>query len=165
VTGNVTSADIMAVSLSADASLLGFATFDGTSVLPTSAPAGSLYARSQLVSRTVLWDAVAGDGDALYGCSVSPFQAGGMIPNFGTLTFSRVSLTGGGEHVIASWPNVNSPQCYASLDPAGNYLLVQYPTIAHGVDGWARPAILNLHTGKLTGINAPAFYGSLDIAW
>jgi hypothetical protein len=33
------------------------------------------------------------------------------------------------------------------------------------VDGWSRPAILDLHTGKLTSINAPAFYGPLDIAW
>jgi len=46
-----------------------------------------------------------------------------------------------------------------------NYLLVQGPTIAHGVDDWSRPAVLNLRTGQLTDINAPAFYGPFDIAW
>jgi hypothetical protein len=153
------------VSLSADGRLLGYATFEGAGVLRTSAPAGSLNAHSRLVSRTVIWQAVAGDGDALYTCSVSPFHSGGLLPNTGALTFSRISLTGGGTQVIASWPHVSGPECYATLDPAGNYLLVQFPGTAQGVAGWSHAAILNLATGKLTDINAPAFYGPFDIAW
>jgi hypothetical protein len=172
----------MDVSLSADGGLLGYATaFRGAGVLPTSAPAGSLFARSRPVSGTVIWQAVAGDGDALYGCSISPFSTGGPIPSRGTLTYSRISLTGGGEHVIASWPDVTGTYCYASLDPAGNYLLVQFPTV-HGVEDrsspaaanvqtgqptniWSRAVILNLRTGQLTNVNAPVFNGPFDIAW
>jgi len=172
----------MDVSLSADGGLLGYATaFRGAGVLPTSAPAGPLFARSRPVSGTVIWQAVAGDGDALYGCSISPFSSGGPIPSRGTLTYSRISLTGGGEHVIASWPDVTGIYCYASLDPAGNYLLVQFPTV-HGVEDrssptavnlrtgqptniWSRPVILNLRTGQLTNVNAPVLDGPFDTAW
>jgi len=181
VNGAVLSPD-MEVSLSADGGLLGYTTtFHGAGVLPTSAPAGSLFARSRPVSGTVIWQAVAGDGDALYGCSISPFSSGGPIPSRGTLTYSRISLTGGGEHVIASWPDVTGTYCYASLDPAGNYLLVQFPTV-HGVEDrsrplqvklqtgqptniWSRAVILNLRTGQLTNVNAPVFNGPFDIAW
>jgi len=155
----------MALSLSADGGLLGYASFDGTSMLNTTAPAGSLSARSRLVSRSAIWEAVSGDGKALYGCSISPYRSGRPLPDVGTLTYSRIPLTGGPDHVIASWTGVRGPQCYASLDPAGNYLLVQYPTIAHGAIDWSRPAILDLRTGRLTDVNAPAFYGPLDIAW
>jgi hypothetical protein len=175
----------MDLSLSADGGLLSYATFDGTGVLPTSAPAGSLFARGRLVSRNVIWAAVAGDGDALYGCAVSPARSGPFpIPSVGTLSYIRISLTGGGNQVIASRPDMTSPQCSASLDAAGNYLLVQFPTTTHGVDDWARFAILNLRTGQVTSINAPAlcdwsrpvigelhninvplFYGPFDIAW
>jgi hypothetical protein len=162
---NADASQIMDVSLSADGGLLGYATFDGTSVLPTSAPTGPLAARSRLVSGTVIWAAVAGDGDALYGCAVSPYSSDEPIPNVGALTYSRISLTGGGHHVVASWPRVTGPQCYASLDPAGGDLLVQFPAVAHGVDDWSRPAVLDLHTGKLTLIAAPPFYGPFDIAW
>ena len=163
--GNLVASQIINVSLSADGSLLGYATFGGTSVLPTSAPAGSLAKYSRLVSRTVIWGAVAGDGNALYGCAVSPYRSGGPIPSVGTLTYSRISLTGGREYVIASWPSLTGPQCYASLDPAGNYLLVQFPTTVPQASDWSRPAILDLRTGRLTGIHAPAFYGPFDIAW
>jgi hypothetical protein len=162
---NPAGSQIMDVSLSADGGLLGFATVDGTRVLPTSAPAGSLFTRSQLVSGTVIWAAIAGDGDALYGCAVSPFRSGGMIPGVGTLTYGRIPLTGGASQVIASWRDVTGPQCYASLDPAGNYLLVQFPTTVPNASDWSRPAILDLRTGQLTDINAPAFYGPFDIAW
>jgi hypothetical protein len=138
--GNPVTSQIMDVSLSADGRLLGFATFAGTRVLPTSAPAGSVFGRSRLVSRTAIWAAITADGDALYGCSVSPLGSGaGPLPDTGTLTYFRTSLTGGPDHVIASWPRVRGPQCYASLDPGGDYLLVQYPTIAHGVDDWSLP--------------------------
>jgi len=162
--GNPISSQIMDVSLSADGRLLGFATFSGTRVLATSAPPGSVFGRSRLVSATVIWAAIAPGGEALYGCSVSPFRSGQPIPAVGTLAYGRISLTGA-DHVIASWPDVTGPQCYASLDPAGNYLLVQFPVIAHGVDDWSRPAVLDLRTGRLTDINAPAFYGPFDIAW
>jgi len=174
----------MDLSLSADGGLLGYAAFGGTGVLPTSAPAGPLFARSRLVSRNVIWAAVAGDGDALYGCAVSPARSGPFpIPSVGTLSYIRISLTGGGNQVIASRPEMTSPQCSASLDAAGNYLLVQFPTTTHA-DDWARFAILNLRTGNVTNIDAPAledwsrpgiaelhniniplFYGPFDIAW
>jgi hypothetical protein len=181
--------EIMDLSLSADGQLLGYSTFGGTSVLPTTAPAGSLQARSRLVSTALIWSAIAPDGKTLYGCAVAP-NSGTVVPQYsttaptipppvttppssfakapsdlGTLRYSRLSLTGGGEHVIASWANVEGPQCYASIDPAGNDLLVQYPTVADGTDDWSRPAVLDLDTGQLTDINAPAFYGPFDIAW
>jgi hypothetical protein len=173
----------MDVSLSADGGLLGYATtFHGAGVLPTSAPAGSLFARSRPVSGTMIWAAIAADGYSLYGCSISPWRRAQPIPYVGTLSYSRISLTGGGNQVIASWPDVTGPQCFASLDPAGNYLLVQFPTVAHGVDRssrvaqgnqrngqpvniWSRAVILNLRTGQLTNINAPAYFGPFDIAW
>jgi hypothetical protein len=172
------------LSLSADGQLLGYSNFEGTSVLVTSAPAGSLEARSRLISATLTWSALAPDGKTLYGCAVSA-RPGTVLPQFsatvpplttppsahkppsdvGTLTYSQVSLTGGGEHVIASWAKVEGPQCDASIDAAGNDLLVQYPTVAEGVDDWSRPAILDLGTGQLTDINDPAFYGPFDVAW
>jgi hypothetical protein len=154
------------VSLSADGGLLGYATFDGAGVLPTSAPAGSLYARSRPVSGTVIWAAIAGDGHSLYGCSVSPFHSGGLLPKTGTLTYSQISLTRGLEHVIARWTHVGGPQCYASLDPAGNYLLVAFPAGASRTYSWTIPAILNLRTGQLTMINgAGGSYWLFDMAW
>jgi hypothetical protein len=175
----------MDLSLSADGGLLGYATFNGTGVLSTSAPAGPLFAHSRLVARNVIWAAVAGNGDALYGCAVSPDRSGGWpIPSVGTLSYIRIPLTGGRDQVIASRTDMTSPQCSASLDAAGNYLLVQFPTTAHGADDWARFAIANVRTGQLTSINAPAlddwsrpvlgelrnvhlplFYGPFDIAW
>jgi hypothetical protein len=112
-----------------------------------------------------LWSALSGDGTSLYYCTVSPYR-GGPLPSVGTLTYGTLSLAGGGHHVIASWRGVDSPQCNASLDPAGNYLLVQFPTpVPNSGGGWVRPAILDLRTGRLTGVNAPAFYGPFDVAW
>ena len=49
----------------------------------------------------------------------------------------------------------------ATLDPAGDYLLVQFPT----ADDWVRPVILDLRTGRTTSIRAPAYYGPLTVAW
>ena len=162
---DLSSSRIMNLSLSNDGQLLGFSTFDGTSVLRTSAPAGSLFAHARLVSRTVIWGAVAGDGQSLYGCAVSPYRSGQPLPSVGRLTYGQFSLTGRQDHVIASWPRVTGPQCYASMDPAGNYLLMQFPAIAHGTADWSLPAVLDLATGQRTAINAPAFYGPFDIAW
>jgi hypothetical protein len=158
------SSDIHDVSLSANGQLLAFSTFDGTSVLQTSAPAGSLYAESRFVSSTLIWATVAEDGQSLYGCAITPDTR--KAPSGpGTLTYSQLSLTGGGNRVIAGWRIVRGPQCYASMDPAGSYLLMQFPAIAHGTFGWSLPAILDLATGQRTPINAPAFYGPRDIAW
>jgi hypothetical protein len=162
----------MNLSLSADGRLLGYTMFPGRTrasggamILPTSAPAGSLAKHSRVLSHTALWSALSGDGTSLYYCTVSPYR-GVPLPNVGTLTYGTLSLAGGGQHVIASWPDVSSPQCYASLDPAENYLLVQFPTsVPNSSGGWARTAVLGLRTGRLTGINAPAFYGPFDIAW
>jgi hypothetical protein len=173
----------MDVSLSPDGGLLGYATtFHGAGVLPTSASAGSLFARSRHLSGTVIWAAIADDGHSLYGCSISHSRSDGPVLSIGTLSYGRISLTGGGNQVIASWPNVTGPYCYASLDPAGNYLLVQFPTV-HGVDDrsrpaivnvrttgqptniWSRSVILNLRTGQLTNINATAFNVPFDVAW
>jgi hypothetical protein len=161
----------MNLSLSADGRLLGYTTFPGRTrasggafILPTSAPAGSLAKHSRVVSHTALWSALAGDGTSLYYCAVAPYH-GGTLPNVGTLTYGTLSLPGGSQQVIASWPNLSGPQCYASLDPAGRYLLVQFPTTVPQASDWSRPAILDLQTGRLTDIHAPAFYGPFDIAW
>ena len=162
----------MNLSLSADGRRLGFTMFaagrghpGGAMILPTSAPAGPLSQRSRIVSRTALWIALAGDGASLYYCAVSPYHDGAM-PRVGTMTYGTLSLPSGGQQVIASWPELSSPQCYASLDPAGRYLLVQFPTpVPNTSGGWVRPAILDLRTGRLTSIPAPAFYGPFDIAW
>ncbi len=162
----------MSLSLSADGRLLGYTMFPGRArasggamILPTSARAGSLAKHSRVVFHTALWSALSGDGTSLYYCAVSPYR-GGPLPNVGTLTYGTLSLAGGGQHVIASWPDVSGPQCYASLDPAENYLLVQFPTsVPNSSGGWARTAVLGLRTGRLTGINAPPFYGPFDIAW
>jgi hypothetical protein len=163
---------IISLSLSADGRWLGYTIFPmgarlpwGGRILRTTSPAGSLAKYSRVVSRTALWTALSGDGTSLYYCAVSPYS-GGTLPNIGTLTYGTLSLADGGQHVIASWASVDSPQCYASLDPVGNYLLVQLPTSVPSTSGgWSRPAILDRRTGQLTGINAPAFYGPFDIAW
>jgi hypothetical protein len=162
---------IISLSLSADGRWLGYTIFPmgarlpwGGRILRTTSPAGSLAKYSRIVSRSALWTALSGDGTSLYYCAVSPYH-GGTLPNVGTLTYGTLSLAGGSHRVIASWPGLTGPQCYASLDPAGNYLLVQFPTTVPQASDWSRPAILDLRTGRLTGIHAPAFYGPFDIAW
>lgn len=152
------------LSLSADGRWLGYTVSAGARILPTGAPPGLLSVQSRTVPGGARWAALAGDGRTLYECTVSPSEPG-PPSQVGSLTYGTTPVSGGREHVIASWPGVVSPGCYASLDPAGRYLVVQYPTAAHGVDGWSRPAILDLRTGRLTGIDAPAFYGPLDVAW
>jgi hypothetical protein len=136
----------------------------GARILQTSAPAGPLFQRSRIVSRTSLWGALTSDGASMYYCAVSPYH-GAALPNVGKVAYGIMSVAGGPERVIAKWTSVPYPQCWASLDPAGNYLLVQFPTTVPGASDWSRPAILDLRTGKLTDINAPAFYGPFDIAW
>lgn len=152
-----------ALSLSADGSLLAYDTLPGARILNTSVPAGPLLQRSQIVSRTAGWAALAGDGASLYLCTVSP--SGQPAPRRGTLTYGTDSIATGHQQVIARWPGLPDPQCWASLDPSGHYLLVQYPVSVPNASGWVRPAILDLRSGRLTQIAAPAYYGPLDVAW
>ena len=154
------------LSLSADGGLLLY-DVPGVSpearILNTAAPAGSLPERSRVVSTTAAWTALAGNGDSLYGCAVSPST--GPAPSRGAVTYYTRSLAGGQQHVVASWPDLPYPQCWASLDPSQGYLLVQYPANVPGHTDWVRPAILDVHSGRLSYIADPAFYGFLDIAW
>ena len=151
------------LSLSADGSLLAYDTLPGARILNTSTPACPLLERSQIVSRTANWAAVAGNGASLYLCTISP--SGQAALRHGTLTYGTDSIATGHQQVIARWPGLPYPQCSASLDPSGQYLLVQYPVSVPNASDWVRPAILNLRSGRLTQIAAPAYYGPLDIAW
>jgi hypothetical protein len=153
---------IQGLSLSADGRLLGYEAFpDGMRVLDTHSPAGSVFAHSQAVPGDLLWGAVSADGHTVYGCARSP----GIIPASGPLTYTAVSLANGHQHVIAHWASLPGPQCWADLDPAGNYLLVEFPTTVPQASDWSRPVYLDIRTGRLISINAPAFYGPLDVAW
>jgi hypothetical protein len=153
---------IRGLSLSADGHLLGYEVFPhGMRVLDTRSAAGSVLARSRAVPGDLLWGAVSADGQTVYGCASSP----GVIPTSGPLTYTAVSLANGGQHVMARWASVPGPQCWAGLDPAGNYLLVEFPTAVPQAADWSRPAYLDIRTGRLTSISAPAFYGPLDVAW
>jgi RNA polymerase sigma factor (sigma-70 family) len=62
-------------------------------------------------------------------------------------------------------PGLPYPQCWASLNPSGQYLLVQYSVSVPNASDWVRPAILDLRSGRLTQIAAPAYYRPLDVAW
>jgi hypothetical protein len=161
--GNSLTDQVQSLSLSASGGLLSYESAGPVRILNTSAPGGSVFDHSRVVSATTFWGALASDGASFYGCALSPND--GMLPNVGTLTYYELPLAGGRQQVIGRWANVPGPQCLASLDPAGNYLLVQFPATAHGVDDWSRAAVLDLHTGRLTSIDAPAFYGPFDIAW
>jgi hypothetical protein len=162
----------MDLSLSADGRVLAYTMFPvgtrtrgGARILPTSAPAGSLARHSRVVSPTATWSALSADGATLYDCWVSP-NDNQPAPRIGTLTYGALSLADGAQHVIHSWPGMPGPQCHASLDPAGNYLLVQFPVPGPTTSGgWVLPDTLDLRTGRLAGTHPPAFYGLLDIAW
>lgn len=153
------------LSLSADGSLLAYNTMPGAWILNTSAPAGPLQERSRKVSRTASWAALAGDGDSLYVCTVSHLSQARDTASHGTVTYAIDSIATGHQQVIASWPGLPWPECFASLDPSGQHLLVQYPVNVPHATNWVRPAILDLRSGQLTKTPAPAFYGPLDIAW
>ena len=75
------------------------------------------------------------------------------------------AMGAGGQRVIAHWSGLPYPQCWASLDPSGRYLLAQYPVSVPSASDWARPVILDIRSGRVTSIPAPAFYAPLDIAW
>jgi hypothetical protein len=148
------------LSLSADGRLLAFADLGGPArILSTAAPAGPIVARSRVLSRHGDWVALAGDGSAFYGCSITPAHL--PLPQKGTLTYFWQAVGHAPQFVIATWRNVSTPQCMASLDPSGRYLLMQFPTAR----GDVRPVILNLLTGRTTSIQAPAYYGPLTVTW
>jgi hypothetical protein len=136
----------------------------GAWILNTSAPAGSLLERSRVVSRTAVWAALAGSGDSLYGCAVSPSSV--PPPITGTVTYYTSSLATGRQRVMASWPNMLHPQCWASLEPSGTYLLVQDQESWPRAD-WVHAAVLDIRSGRSTNIRLPASpgYVPLDIAW
>lgn len=130
---------------------------------------------SVLVSRNTSWAALGNNGATLYSCSVVS-NANGSV---GSVTYYAQSLSGppgqtlpagqssagSARQVIASWNDLPYPQCWASLRPAGDYLLVQYPVAVKNGGDWVQPAVLNLATGQLRLIAAPAFYGPADVAW
>lgn len=153
------------ISLSADASWLAYgAESGGAWVLRTSAPAGPASRYARTVSRTAGWSALAADGGSLYDCVVSP--VGSLAPSHGTVTYYAVNLATGTQRVLARWPGLPSPQCWASLDPSGRYLLVQLPTTPPPSDSdFVRPVILDVRSGQTKDVPAPAFYGPLDVAW
>jgi hypothetical protein len=156
--------DLAGLSLSANGGLLVYDTLPGARILNTSAPAGSVLERSRPVPGIAGWAALAGSGDSLYGCGISPSSM--PPPSTGTVTYYTSPLAGGQQGVVASWPNVSPPQCWASLEPSGGYLLVQYQESFPRAD-WVRAAVLDIRSGRSTNIRVPASvgYGPLDIAW
>jgi hypothetical protein len=152
------------LSLSDSGGLLVYDTMPGARILNTSAPVGSLLERSQLISRTAGWAGLAGSGDSLYSCAVSPSSV--PPPRTGTVTSYTSSLATGHQRVMASWPNVSWPQCWANLDSSGGYLLVQYQESWPRAD-WVRAAVIDTRSGRSTNIRFPAspFYAPFDVAW
>jgi hypothetical protein len=160
--------DTMGLSLSPDGSQLVYETQDGRAwVLQTNAPPGSLFARSKVVSSTADWAALSDDGTELYSCLAT--LNGVPKPrtiSLGSLTYYSQSVAGGPKRVIANWQNLQTPECWVSPDPSGSYLLVQYPVTApEGDSDYVQPAVLNLSTGRLRLIAAPAFSTTEDMAW
>jgi WD40-like Beta Propeller Repeat len=153
------------LSLSDDGRWLAYDTMPGARLLNTSAPGGPVLAHSKVISKTADWAVLAGDGRSLYGCVVPGTTAPGR--NVGTVTYFTQPLTGGGQKPIASWANLPSPECWATPDPSGHYLLVQFPAQAPPGDSYfLRPAVLNIRTGQLTRISeARAYWNPLDVAW
>lgn len=160
----------MGLSLSPDGTQLVYETLDGgAAILRTSASGGSLVAHSQVVSRSAGWAALTDNGSGLITCSVTSNAA----QRLGSVTYYEQSLTGdgvpasasAGRRVIASWSDLPYPQCWASTDPSGGYLLIQYPVAVPNASDWVQPAVLDLQTGQLTHIAAPSFYGPADVAW
>jgi hypothetical protein len=161
-----------ALSLSADGSVLSYVTqFGWAETLPTSAADGLVSQRSRVISLHADWAGLGSDGATLYTCSApGPAPTADTVPSStpagsGSVTYDTVSGAGGDQHVIASWHALPSPQCWATLDPAGGLLLIQYPVA--GKDGpWLRPAVLYPGTGQLRLIpGAPRFNYPHDLAW
>jgi hypothetical protein len=153
------------LSLSADGRLLGFgALLQVARVLNTSAPPGALLERSQVVSRDVDFVALASDGASVYGCT-SLTIAHGKIVNHNRLTYYSISVATGRQRVVARLDNLIGQECWASLDPAGRYLLIEFATVLPGASAQS-PAIVDLSTGRLVAyIDARSVYQAFDIAW
>ena len=153
---------IRGLSLSADGRLLVFDELArGTRILRTGSAPGPLLARSNGLSRTMDWAALSGDGNSVYACRVLPPGS----PSIGTMIYYQYRIATGRQRVIAR-SMLQAPYCWASLDPSGHYLLVQYPTTVPHASGWQRPVILDLRTtGHATAVHAPVYYGPLDVAW
>jgi hypothetical protein len=157
------------LSLSADGRLLAFIPLgeSATRLLRTSAPAGSVAARSRPVSRGMVWGILASNGRSLYGCTVSQERgapSAGVVQH-GTVTYYQQSIATGRRKTLVSWHNVAWPYCTATLDPSGRYLLIQYPVNVPNHSDWAVPVALDIRTGRIARIPAPAFEGPADIAW
>lgn len=156
-----------ALSLSADGSLLSYVTqFGWAETLRTNAPGGLVSQRSRVISLHADWAALGSDGAALYTCLApgSPPSAGSIPVSTGSVTYATMPAAGGTQQVIASWQDLPSPQCWATLDPSGGYLLVQYPVAGQGP--WLRPAVLTLSTGQLLPLpGAPTYHYPRDLAW
>ena len=157
------------LSLSADGRLLALNPLgeDATRLLRTSAPAGSVSARSRLVSRSMVWGILAGDGSSLYGCTVSHVRrapTAGAVER-GTVTYYQYSVATGRQKTLVRWRNLPWPYCTATLDPSGRYLLLQYPVNVPNHADWAVPLAFDIRTGRTARIPAPAFAGPADIAW
>jgi hypothetical protein len=132
-------------------------------ILRTSAPAGSLSARSQVISSNTSWAALAHNGAVLYGCTVSPPPS--VSRTTGTITFFSRTLARTGERVIASYRNVLYPTCTPSLDPGGRYLLVDlWAGLPRHLD-WIRTVVLDLRSGRTLVIPAPGLPSQGSVAW
>jgi hypothetical protein len=162
-----------ALSLSADGSLLSYVTqFGWAESLRTSAPQGLVSQRSRVTSLHADWAALSSNGATLYTCSApGPAPTADTAPmastpvSTGSVTYGTMPAAGGTQHPIVSGPGLPSPQCWATLDPSGGYLLVQYPVAGQG-GSWLRPAVLDLGTGQLSLISgAPAMNYLHDLAW
>jgi hypothetical protein len=157
------------LSLSANGRWLAYGAMSGVMLLSTSAPDGPVLAHSKVVSKTADWAALVGEGYSLYECTI-PAGLPTDVPArsvVGTVTYGIRSLHTRQHRVIASWPNLPSPQCAATPDPSGRYLLVQFPAKAPATDSdFVRAAVLNVHTGRLTLVpEARAYWNPLDVAW
>jgi hypothetical protein len=147
-----------ALSLSPDGSLLSYVTqFGWAESLRTNAPEGQVSQRSRVISVHTDWAGLGSDGATLYVCSPA---------STGSVTYAAMPVAGGRvQHVIASPQDLPSPQCWATVDPSGGYLLVQYPVAGHNGHRM-RPAVLDVSTGRFRLISgAPALNYPRDLAW
>ncbi len=131
-------------------------------ILRTSAPTGSLAARSQVISSTTSWAALARNGAVLYGCTVSPPPS--RRRTSGTITFFSRSLARTAERVIARYRDVLYPTCMPSLDPGDRYLLLELTNNLPRHTDW-RTVVLDLRSGRTTVIPAPAQPIQASAAW
>lgn len=132
-------------------------------VLDTSSPGGSLQRFSRrLPGGAPDWSALNSRGTARYGCVIDP---SGQVSSPAMMTYLRISAHTGASQVIARWSDLTEPVCWAALDPAGHYALIEYPAAVPGSGQQAVPAILNLATGQLQRIPATPFAAPVELSW